>query len=476
MKYGKTNILNKIISFIVLIVFEVNLCFSASYSGIAYTGKKGIPTSYSGAELIPIEYAGELLYPLSYSGTVVNGIYYEGINLSNYKITTLTITGHETDSDIFNESVSAEYRVNWKKVIGKYSVGTTIIVITGIVSLCSGTVPLATAGYIAAGAFKGAITGSIIGAATEAFFSATLAFFKGEPKEQIFKETIEASADGFMWGALTGAIAEGFKSAKELSKGISVLNSNGRIQYVVEPTTNTVYLAKGSSPVGTPCQKFKNGQYSFFQDAKGNYFDFDGIHRKIEYCPDGRIYEDNKIIGLLDFRDGLIAQNSEMENVVKDCWKSVLECKFKEGSYGGLDLGKAGEGRILKKNFVKFYGIECPKYAEGHHIVPTALDTSAGGYGSKLRDIFKKFNIDINDPHNCVLLPNDELRCKSLNMMKHKVMEKRHAFKWNTVHGNDIQLLESLYEDMSRCASREQVFEILADYRHAMMTNTPFWL
>ena len=61
-------------------------------------------------------------------------------------------------------------------------------------------------------------------------------------------------------------------------------------------------------------------------------------------------------------------------------------------------------------------------------------------------------------------------------MMKHKVMEKKHAFEWNTVHGNDIPLLESLYEDMSRCSSKEQVFEILADYRHAMMTNTPFWL
>ena len=270
-------LMKRIISILLICFLELNLCFSAAYSGTTYNGKKSIPTTYSGIELEPIEYNGELLYPLSYHGTVIDGIYYEGIDLTNYKITTLTITGKETDSDIFNENVPAEYRVNWKKVLGKYSIGTTIIVITGIISLCSGTVPLATAGYIAAGAFKGAITGSVIGAATDAFFSATLAFFKGEPKEKIFKEAIVASADGFMWGAITGAIAGGFKSAKELSKGIPVLNSKGKIQYVVDTSTNTLYLAKGSEPKGQLLNlKDKGGNYVFFTDKNGSLFNYNG--------------------------------------------------------------------------------------------------------------------------------------------------------------------------------------------------------
>ena len=96
-------------------VLEINLCFSASYSGTTYSGKKSVPTTYSGIELEPVEYNGELLYPLSYHGTVIDGIYYEGIDLTNYKITTLTITGNETDSDIFDENVPSEYRVNWKR-------------------------------------------------------------------------------------------------------------------------------------------------------------------------------------------------------------------------------------------------------------------------------------------------------------------------------------------------------------------------
>lgn len=474
---------NKIVSFLLLVLFELNLGYSASYSGTSYSGKQSIPVTYAGTPIEPFEYEGELLYPISYCGSVINGVYYEGIDLTNYKITVLTITGKETDSDIFNDTVSAEYRVNWKKVLSKYAVGTTVIVITGVVSLCAGTIPLATAGYIAAGAFNGAITGSVIGGAIDAFISGTLAFIKGEPKEQIFKEAIEASADGFMWGAITGAIAGGFKSAKELSKGIPVLNSKGKIQYVVDSSTNKVYLAKGSKPVGTPCQKYKNGEFSFYITEKGETYDFNGIKRNIDWRgvlenqgkgTDGYIRENGKIIGLLDYRDGLIAQGKEMDVVIKDCWKQFLTCDFKEGKYIGLELGKKGDGQILKSNFYKFYGIKKIRYAEAHHIVPTLNDVS-GGFGDKLREIFKKFKIDINDPHNCVLLPDDELRCKTLNIMKHKAITDS-SFEWNTVHGNDTKMLEALYEQMLRCNSKEQVFKVLAKFRQEMMTNTPSWL
>lgn len=484
-KMIKQNIFYKITSCIILIVFEINLCFSASYSGTTYNGKKSIPTTYSGIELEPIEYNGELLYPLSYHGTIIDGIYYEGIDLTNYKITTLTITGNETDSDIFNENVPAEYRVNWKKVLGKYSIGTTIIVVTGIISLCAGTVPLATAGYIAAGAFNGAITGSVIGAATDAFFSATLAFFKGEPKEKIFKEAIEASADGFMWGAITGAIAGGFKSTKELSKGIPVLNSKGKIQYVIDQG-GYVYHAKGGKYQGKVFNKDKSGKYLFYQDEKFNFFDFDG---KIHNIPNeldkneglaGILQEGDNIIGFIDPRDNLIeTDKKEIEKIIKELWDPIKKCKHKEGSYKKVVLhgkkpGKS-DAQILKDNYQYYYNVKVPKYAEAHHIVPK-LNEGSDKLGEKLRSILQKYDIDINDPHNCVILPDDELRCKTLNMMKHKEYGKKIPEKWNTVHGHDKELLQRLSEDLGRCNSREKIFEVLADYRQAMMTNTPFWL
>ena len=111
-----------------------------------------------------------------------------------------------------------------------------------------------------------------------------------------------------------------------------------------------------------------------------------------------------------------------------------------------------------------FYNVKVPKYSQAHHILPKK---GHGEFGTKLRQMFSKYNIDINDPHNCVLLPDDDLRCKVSNMMQHH----------KELHGkDDSKIIQSLYEDMSRCNSREQVFEVLADYRQAMLTNTPFWL
>ena len=108
-------ILNRLIAFFLLILFELNLSFSATYSGTSYSGKQNIPVTYAGTPIEPFEYEGELLYPISYCGSVINSVYYEGIDLTNYKITVLTITGKETDLDIFNDTVSAEYRVNRSK-------------------------------------------------------------------------------------------------------------------------------------------------------------------------------------------------------------------------------------------------------------------------------------------------------------------------------------------------------------------------
>ena len=468
------NIFHRLMAFLILLIFELNLSFSATYSGKTYSGKDKLPVTYAGETIEPFEYEGKMLYPISFIGSIVNGIYYEGIDLTNYKITTLTITGNETDADIFNDAVPSEYRVNWKKVLSKYSIGTTVIVITGIVSLCSGTVPLATAGYIASGAFDGAATGAVLGAATDALITGTLSYLKGNPKEQVFKEAIEASADGFMWGAITGAIAGGYKSAKELKKGIPVLSSKGKIQYVVDEKTTIVYQAKGSSPVGESCYKYKNGQYSFFINAKGETVDFDGKIRKIDWNSvlkgntEGYIRENGTIIGLLDYRDNLIAQGSEIEQVIKECWEPVITCKHIDGNSEYVKLGipsSASDGKILKRNYEVFYKIKSPKYAHAHHIVPKK---QSGEFGEKLREIFEKFNIDINDPHNCVLLAADEVRCKVLRMMHHhkEVHDKK----------NEIKMLQKLYEDLSPCTSKEQVFEVLADYRQAMMTNTPFWL
>ena len=75
-------VFNKIISFLLLVFFELNLGYSATYSGTSYSGKQNIPVTYAGTPIEPFEYERELLYPISYSGSVINGVYYEGIDLT----------------------------------------------------------------------------------------------------------------------------------------------------------------------------------------------------------------------------------------------------------------------------------------------------------------------------------------------------------------------------------------------------------
>ncbi|WP_294431261.1 AHH domain-containing protein [uncultured Treponema sp.] len=463
----------KLFAILTFLIFVSSITFSDTYTGLSYSGSKYQPETYSGSLIEPFEYNGIELYPISYTGSVINGVYYEGIDLRNYKITSLTITGKETDSDIFDESVPSKYRIDWKKVLTKYSIGTTVIVITGVVSLCAGTLPLATAGYIATGAFTGAAGGAVIGAATDALITGSLAFLKGEPKAQIYKAAIEGSADGFMWGAITGAIASGSKSAKELKKGVPVLNSKGKIQHIVDKN-GIVYRANGGEPLGKLFNKDKSGKCILFRNEKNQFFDFDGNLRNIQcnkngQLPDGLLLEKNQLIGFLDPRDGLIATDKvEITKIIEELWEPVLKCKHIEGSYKNLILGvpiSDSNGIILKYNYQTFFNIKAPKYAQAHHIIPKK---GGGEFGAKLREIISKYDIDINDPHNCVLLADDEVRCGVLNMMQHH----------KEVHGanNEIKMIQSLYEDLSKCKSKEQIFEVLADYRKAMMTNKPFWL
>lgn len=327
---------NRLISLLLLIILFISNANAIPYSGTVYSGNNYTPKIYNGIELYPIIYEGEVLYPLSYGGSLIDGILYEGFDLSNYKISVHTITGNETSSDFFDKDVPEEYRINWKKVIGKYSVGTTVLVITGILSICSGTIPAATVGYIAAGMFEGAVVGSITGAVTEALITGTMAFFKGEPKACVFKAAIEASADGFMWGAVTGAIAGGFKSAKELSKGKPLLNSKGKITFIKDEK-GIIYKAKGGEPQGRVLDKKNSkGEYEFFYDKNGHLIDFDGniVAKNARIIKKNGILIDkeaDKVVAYIDSK-GVLHTGDDIPNAIKKDVRDIsgnINAKYK---------------------------------------------------------------------------------------------------------------------------------------------------
>lgn len=177
-----------------------------------------------------------------------------------------------------------------------------------------------------------------------------------------------------------------------------------------------------------------------------------------------------KIIAYIDQNEAVLTPNwltgnKAIKKRIKQEWKGMKEMYGKSlVGEEALLLGKKGEGKILAKNMEMFYGKTKPKYAPAHHIVPKAEDVN--GFGNKLRDILKKYNIDINDPRNGVFLPADKFRAEVLNMPNH--------MDHNILHGPEI--MQSLYTDLSKCNSRNQVFEVLNDYRQAMLKNDLFWL
>ncbi len=242
-----------------------NAVYAATYSGTVYSG-----TKYGGTVLEPVYYNGVALRPISYGGTVIEGVVYSGIDLKHHKVTVHTITGNETSDDFFDSAVPEEYRIDWKKVIGKFAIGTTIIVLTGIVS---SFVPGAS-GFIAATATTS--KGAVSFAALNSIIEATLAYFEGKPKKAIFKKAVEGAADGFMWGAMTAAVAYGAISLSKLKKLKPLLNSKRKSSYFLDEPTGIVYGRDGKEAGKLMAAMNEKGEYKYFYDKNGRLVNFDG--------------------------------------------------------------------------------------------------------------------------------------------------------------------------------------------------------
>ncbi|MBP5288036.1 MAG: HNH endonuclease [Elusimicrobiales bacterium] len=241
-----------------------NAVYAATYSGTVYSG-----TKYGGTVLEPVYYNGVALRPISYGGTVIEGVVYNGIDLKHHKVTVHTITGNETSDDFFDSAVPEEYRIDWKKVIGKFAIGTTIIVLTGIVS---SFVPGAS-GFIAA---TKALEGATSFAAVNSIIEVALAKFNGEPKKAWFKKAVEGASDGFMWGAMTAAVATGVISWSKFNKLKPLLNSKRKASYFLDEATGIVYGRDAKEAGKIMSYTDIKGEYKFFYNTNGNLSDFNG--------------------------------------------------------------------------------------------------------------------------------------------------------------------------------------------------------
>lgn len=145
----------------------------------------------------------------------------------------VTISEHtEQDIEAFLPDDLDEYDIDWLKVIGKFAVGTTIIIGVGIINHFSAGSTYFVFGSPATVA-RDAFVGGAIGAALKEVFECVK---EGKaPLKAVTKYAIEGFAEGYMWGAISSVLkvsAENFKRLKVFklaTGGKATIRPNGTV-------------------------------------------------------------------------------------------------------------------------------------------------------------------------------------------------------------------------------------------------------
>lgn len=460
--------LSRFLSILLCFLILVQPCFA--YSGVSYAGEiyYGISSDgikYDGDVYEPVFINGIEVLPISVSGTTYEGQHYRGIALSEIKITQITISGDETADTFYSEDVPEEFRANWNSVLTKFAIGTSVIVVTGVLTLITG----GQVGYICAAAFTGALGGSVSGAILGAILQGTLSALNGDPSEQVFYETVSGAADGYMWGAITGAITGAIAGASQLAKGSSVLDSNGRVSALVNECGD-VLDPKTGRVIGHGAMQSKNGEYLYYIENYGgvnHYVDFDGnrlnLRRLGDLVLDGTDTKTAPIYGIVDSSDGLLYIGDDAIRYLNSGnWNIIKKAtEFSNLSDEIIYTGKYKHPTTLGMNMEKAIGCKIPRNASRHHIVPwDEKDPNA----ELARQVLKKFNIDIDSAYNGAILPQGaQSQADALGMAYHRTL---HSAKY----------YQELQIELSRCQTRNQVIDVLNDFRKALYSNNLFWL
>lgn len=145
----------------------------------------------------------------------------------------IEFTTAEDFIDNFDNCFSSEtlnYDIDWPGVIGKFSIGTAIIVCTGVISFSSVALGQKELAFLFATSSKEAIKEALIGAAIGGALNTIVETIKngGVIEEYALKYAIEGAADGFMWGSISGALLGLYKGVNILAKN-PILDDFGKL-------------------------------------------------------------------------------------------------------------------------------------------------------------------------------------------------------------------------------------------------------
>ena len=152
----------------------------------------------------------------------------DGIVLEDVQIDIISVTDMEMIFDEHFNGAAAEYDIDWGKIIGKFAVGTAVIVVTGVISCVSADIP--GVGYVFACSFKSALKEAVIGAAVGGAINSIISYLKnGKKIPELAKYAIEGAADGFMWGAISGALMGAFSGYTKYYKNTNYVFDGNKL-------------------------------------------------------------------------------------------------------------------------------------------------------------------------------------------------------------------------------------------------------
>lgn len=162
-------------------------------------------------------------------------------------------TIEELERNIKNKEYSDNFwqDIDWAPVITKFAVGTSVIIITAVLSVATIDTPLH---VVFLSSFKGAVKGAAIGAPSGAAINSVVQIaLNGGKIDGWQKYAIEGAAEGFMWSTITGAIEGGIKGYTIPEHPKNIIPKNPSVPFVRETVKIGGKVYKADFP------KFKSG-------------------------------------------------------------------------------------------------------------------------------------------------------------------------------------------------------------------------
>lgn len=161
---------------------------------------------------------------------ILEEILYEDIILEDIDLQLTTERDFTDNFDNCFSSAALMYDIDWVGVIGKFSIGTAIIVCTGVISFASASLGQSQLAFVFATSSKEAIREALIGAAIGGTLNIIVETIKngGTIDSSALKYAIEGAAEGFMWGAISGATIGLYKGYNILARN-PILDSSGKL-------------------------------------------------------------------------------------------------------------------------------------------------------------------------------------------------------------------------------------------------------